>query len=131
MVIAGPNVSFSTKLKSEEDKAVIDALGTLRRRQTGYLVRNLEGEGDPLIAFADTGLRDDYEALGWTVIVAQPTRDAFAAIINVERFILWMAFVSLGAVIVLAVYFSLHRKDEIEGIRKGPIIQQPPKAAVG
>ncbi len=69
-VIAGPNVSFSAKLKSEEHKAVIDAFGTLQGRQAGYLVRNLEGEGETLIAFADTGLRDDYEALGWTVIIA-------------------------------------------------------------
>ncbi len=130
-VIAGPNVSFSTKLKSEEHKAVIDAFGTLQGRQAGYLVRNLEGDGDTLIAFADTGLRDDYEALGWTVIIAQPTRDAFTPIANVERFILWMAFVSLGAVIVLAVYFSLHRKGEIQGIGKGRTIEQPPKATVG
>ena len=130
-VIAGPNVSFSSNLKSEEHKAVIDALGTLQGRQTGYVVRNLEGEGDTLIAFAGTGLGDDYEALGWTVIIAQPTRDAFAPIMNVERLILWMAFVSLGAVIVLAVYFSLHRKGEIHGMGKGPIIEQPPKAAVG
>ena len=129
-VIAGPNVSFSTKLKSEEHKAVIDALGTLQGRQAGYLVRNLEGQGDTLIAFANTGLGGDYEVLGWTVIIAQPTRDAFAPIGNVEHFILWMAFVSLGAVIVLAVYFSLHRKREIEGIRKSPTLEQPPTAAV-
>ncbi len=130
-VIAGPNVSFSTKLKSEEHKAVIDALGSLQGRQAGYLVRNLEGEGDTLIAFADTGLGGDYETLGWTVIVAQPTRDAFAPIVNVERFILWMAFVSLAAVIVLAVYFSLHRKGEIAGIGESPTVEQSPKAAVG
>ena len=130
-VIAGPNVSFSTKLKSEEHEAVIDALGNLQGRQAGYLVRNLEGEGDTLIAFADTGLGGDYKALGWTVIVAQPTQDAFAPIINVERFILWMAFVSLGAVIALAVYFSLHRSSEIQGIGKSPTVGQPRGAAVG
>ena len=63
------------------------------------------------------------------MIVAQPTQEAFAPIINVESFILWMAFVSLRAVIVLAVYFSLHRKGEIQGIGKGPTIEQPPKAS--
>ena len=130
-VIAGPNVSFSSNLKSEEHKAVIDALGTLQGRQTGYVVRNLEGEGDTLIAFAGTGLGDDYEALGWTVIIAQPTRDAFAPIMNVERLILWMAFVSLGAVIVLAVYFSLHRKSEIEEFEEQLAPEQPPRAAAG
>ena len=36
------------------------------------------------------------------MIVAQPTQEAFAPIINVESFILWMALVSLRAVIVLA-----------------------------
>ncbi len=112
-VITGPkNISLSINLKSDEYAAILDRLKTWSGRQTGYFQADLGEEGDTLIAFADTGLKEDYQNLDWVVIVAQPTQQAFAAVAATQQFILFMTFLSLAAVILVAVYFSLHKTSE-------------------
>jgi hypothetical protein len=113
-VIRGPDTTLSMGLKSDEYAAVIDALRSIRGRQTGYLVADLGAAGETMIGFADTGLKDDFANLGWVVLVAQPVEEAFAPIRTTQRLILLIAGLGFLAVVVLGVYFSLHRKAEIE-----------------
>ena len=127
-VITGPRTSLSANQKSEEYAAVIDALKTVEGRQTGYVVADIATQGETLIGFADTGLREDYRSLGWVVLVSQLTIEAFAPRATPQQFILLMTFIALGALIILAVYFSLHRKGEIEEIEEDFHPEYPPTA---
>ena len=105
-IINGPNTTFAANVRSDEYASVLDALSTLQARQTGYVVAEISNQGETLIGFADTGLKEDYSNLSWTVLVSQPTGEAFAVIRTPELIIILMAFLGLGAVVVLAVYFS-------------------------
>jgi hypothetical protein len=117
-VIRGPNTTLSMGLKSDEYSVVIDALSSIQGRQTGYLVGDLGAAGQTMIGYADTGLKDDFANLGWVVLVAQPVEEAFAPIRTTQRLILLIAALGFLAVIVVGVYFSLHRKGEIEEIEE-------------
>lgn len=115
-IIAAPGVAFSTNLKSDVYAAVQDALRTLQGRQTGYMVADVSGGARKLIGFADTGLKADYRNLGWAVLVSQDSREAFAPVRAVSRFLAFMALIGLAVVVFLGVYFSLHRRSEITDI---------------
>jgi hypothetical protein len=121
-VISAPRANLAMKLKAPEFLAVQDALGTLRGRETGYVIAGVPGGGSNVIGFADTGLKRDFQNLGWIILVCQDTADAFAAVNTVGRLFALMSLVGLVAVIFLAVYFSLHRREvftEIGELRTG------------
>jgi hypothetical protein len=107
IVIAGPGVDLSMKMLSPEYAAVRDALQTVASRQTGYVVADM-APAETIIGFADTGLKQDY-GLGWIILNAQETREAFASIRTVYRLLGFMSLVGLAAVTLLGVYVSLHR----------------------
>jgi hypothetical protein len=107
-VISAPQANLAMKLQSAEFVAVKDALGTLRGRETGYVIAAVPGGSSAVIGFADTGLHRDYQNLGWIVLVSQDTSEAFSAVRTADRLIALMSLVGLVAVIFLAVYFSLH-----------------------
>lgn len=114
-IISAPQIGLSQKVKSEEYAAVQEFLGTADGRQIGYLETALRS-GRMLIGFADTGLKQDYQALGWFVLVAQPTQEAFAPIRGIARLIAFMALFGLGMVALLGVYFVMHRWRQFDEI---------------
>jgi len=115
-IIAAPEVNLSMNLKSEIYAAMQDALRTSEGRQTGYVLATVSGGASKLIGFADTGLKGDYANLGWVVTVSQDRREAFAPTRAVIRLLAFMALVGLVAVVLLGVYFSLHRTVRITHI---------------
>ena len=115
-VISAPKINLSMRIKSEEYAALRDSHGTLEGQQTGYLVTDLRGSGRNLIGFADTGLRNDYPRLGWVVLVAQHTSEAFAPIRTVNRLIIFISALALALVVILLAYFTLHRKEVLVDI---------------
>lgn len=123
-VIAGPNIGPSNKLKSEEFGAVRDALTSLQGRQTGRVIATTPG-GKRLVGFADTGLKQSYPNLGWTVVVSMDEREAIAPIRPVLRFAFFMVALSLMMLTLLTVYFFLHRREPVPEIE---VLQakQPP-----
>jgi hypothetical protein len=125
-IIVSPEGSLSAHLKSGEYSAVQDALRTLEGRQTGYVVADVPGGARKLIAFADTGLRDDYRNLGWIVLVSQDVQEAFAPTRTVVRLMALMALIGLAMVVVLAMYVSLHREAPLTDI--GPAGEVPGRA---
>ncbi len=105
-IVSGPNISFSANVRSDGYVSVFDALGVLRSRQTGYIVSEVRDQGETLIGFADTGLKEDYSNLSWAVLVSQPAAEAFAIIRTPELIIILMAFLGLGAVVAVGVFFA-------------------------
>ena len=114
-VIAGPNVEPSNKLRSEEYGAVRDALATVPGRQRGHVIATTSG-GKRLAGFADTGLKEAYPNLDWTVVASLDERDATAPIRPVIRFAFSMVALSVVMLTLLAVYFFLHRRQQIPEI---------------
>jgi hypothetical protein len=117
-VITAPQATLSMNLKSDEFAAIRDALGSLRGRQTGYLTASLRSGGRDLIGFADTGLKQDYQNLGWVVLVTQDESDALAPVSTSLRLIALLALIGLAGVTLMAVYFSLHHTRELTDIEE-------------
>lgn len=114
-IVSGPNVNLGMKLQSEEFAAVSDALGTLQGRQTGYVRANIRN-GNRIIGFADTGLKQGYPNLGWFIMVSQDEQEALGPVRTVGYFALWMVVLGLLMLTMLAAYFFLHRKQELAQI---------------
>jgi len=114
-VIAAPQANLAMKLKSEEHASVAEAIATLEGRQTGYAVADLRG-GRTVIGFADTGLKRDYGNLSWVVLVCQDAVEAFAPIRVAGRLIGFMSALGLVMVTLVGVYFSIHRRHQLEEI---------------
>jgi hypothetical protein len=125
-VIAGPNVERSNKLKSEEYGAVRDALASVQGRQVGHVIATTSG-GKRLAGFADTGLKQAYPNLDWTVLVSLDERDATAPIRPVIRFAFSMVALSMVMLTLLAVYFSLHRRQQVPKIETLDTREPPAK----
>ena len=124
-VVAAPGVSTAEKLKSDEHAAILDARGTVSGRQTGYIVATLR-TGRQVIGFADTGLRDDYPRLGWVVLAAQDTHEAFASVRTAERILALMSVLGFAGVVLFGVYVYLHRRPAYEDLAE---VSAPPPAS--
>jgi len=115
-VISAPHVNLAMKLKSDEHAAAQEALRTSQGREIGYVVADIRGSGQNLIGFADTGLKKNFDKLGWIVLVCQNTSEAFAPIRTVERLLAFMSLLGLVMVIMVAAWFALHRKQPLTEI---------------
>jgi len=115
-VIEAPGVTPSMKIKSEEYAAIRDALGSLRGREAGYIFATLSNGESYLIGFADTGLKDAYPNLPWTVLASQEAGEVTGAVRNMTAFALLVMIVALLILSLIAAYVFLHRKQELEDI---------------
>jgi hypothetical protein len=125
-VIAAPGVSTTAKMRSDEYGAIRDKLGTVSGRQTGYIVAGLRA-GRELIGFADTGLKDDYPKLGWVVLAAEDTREAFAPVRTADRILVLMSLLGLTGVVLMGVYIFLHRQRTYADLAE--VSAEPPSGA--
>ncbi|MCZ2079189.1 MAG: cache domain-containing protein [Bryobacteraceae bacterium] len=110
-VIASPRINLAMNMKSAEYAAVKDSASTASGIHTGYVVADMPNGEKDVIGFADTGLKKDYGNLGWMVLAAQNTRESFAPVRAVGRWLALMSLLGLIAVTVFGVYVSLHRKS--------------------
>jgi hypothetical protein len=115
-VIEAPGVTPSMKIKSEEYAAIRDALGSLRGREAGYIFATLSKGESYLIGFADTGLKDAYPNLPWTVLASQEAREVTGPVRNMTGFALLVMILALLILSLLAAYVFLHRRQELEDI---------------
>ena len=127
-IISGPRSDVFARARSEQFSAIRDAIGTVPSRQSGYLLANLRS-GANIIGFADLGLKPHYSNLGWTVIVSQDKRAATASIRPVIQFALLMVVLGMLLVILLAVYYSIHRKQQFPDIEQALPPETKPHAA--
>ena len=117
-IISSPSADVFARRKSQQFDEVRESLGSLQGRQTGALTASL-GSRPYIIGFADTGLKQHYDNLGWIVIVSQEEHQAAAPMRQVEHFALVMVILGLLMVTLLCVYYYLHRAQrfsDIEGV---------------
>jgi hypothetical protein len=111
-VIFGPDVSLSMNQKPAAYPAVKDSLGSRAGHTSGYVIADSSG-GRNLVGFAETGLKRDYNNLGWIVLVSQSEQEAVAPLGAVSRFALFMVIMGLVMTVLFALYFYLNRLQEI------------------
>ncbi|MFL6354890.1 MAG: cache domain-containing protein [Bryobacteraceae bacterium] len=114
-IVSAPNADVFAHLKSQEFDAVRESLGSVQGRQTGSLTTSL-GSGQHIIGFADTGLKQHYDNLGWIVIVSQEEHQVAAPIRQLGHFALLMVILGLLMVTLLCVYYYLHRTQKFSEI---------------
>lgn len=115
-VIEAPGITPLMNIKSEEYAAIHDALGSLRGRQTGYLFATLSNGQSYLIGFADTGLKQAYSTLAWTVLASQETREVTGPVRNTIVFAVLLMILAVLMLSLLAAYVVLHTKQRLEDI---------------
>jgi hypothetical protein len=128
-VVLAPGVSPLLKMRSEEYAAIRDSLGNLRGREAGYLFATLSSGERYLIGYADTGLKDAYPNLPWIVVASQDEREILGPIFTMAGFALFMTILSMLALILLAAYVFLHRRQRLEDIETPPEDKARPTAA--
>ncbi|HXR78043.1 MAG TPA: cache domain-containing protein [Bryobacteraceae bacterium] len=116
-IISGPGADVFARVRSKEFSAIGDSIGPVRGKENGYVVANL-GAGPTIIGFADLGLKPHFSNLAWTVIVSQEKSAATASIQPVIRFALLMVLLGMLLVILLAVYYSIHKKQQFADIEE-------------
>lgn len=114
-VVSGPRTDVFARARSEEYAAIQDSLGTLEGRQTGYVIADLRS-GRQIVGFADTGLRKISKNLGWNVLISLDEHKATAPIRVLGQFAQLMVLLALFMLTLLAVYYSLHRKQQFSDI---------------
>jgi len=115
-VIEALGVTPSMKIKSEEYGAIRDALGSLRGREAGYIFATLSNRESYLIGFADTGLKDAYPNLPWTVLASEEAREVTGPVRNMIAFGFLVMVLALLMLCLLAAYVFLHSRQELEDI---------------
>ena len=115
-IIAAPSVNLSMNIQSDEYAAIRDALGTLKGRQTGYLVADLRGGTRNIVGFADMGLKEGAGNPDWIVMISQESREAMAPVRAVGNFALLMVVLGLTMLILMGAYVFLHRRARFEEI---------------
>lgn len=109
-VVSGPNADVFARVKSEEFAAVRDDLSALQGSQNGWAAATLRS-GPYLIGYANTGLKKNYDNLGWVVVISQDERQSTAPIRQVGYFALLMVVMAFVMLLLLGVYYYLHRRQ--------------------
>jgi hypothetical protein len=117
LIVSGPNSDVFAHVKSSEFDAVRDSLGSLQGRQSGWQITSLTN-GSYIVAFAGTGLKQAYDKLGWFVMVSQDEHQATAPIRGLEHFAVIMVVLALFMLVLLCVYYFLHRTQRFEDIEQ-------------
>ena len=117
-IISAPNADVFARLKSQVFDAARESLGSLQGHQSGSMTTRLRNR-NYIVGFADTGLKQNYNNLGWIVLVSQEEHDAAAPMRAIHDFALAMVILGLLMVTLLGVYYYLHRAQrfsDIEGV---------------
>ena len=109
-IISAPNINLSMKMHSQDFDAITEMLATQPGRDRGFLVTTFPDGSEHLVAFADSGLKEDYQNLGWYVLIAQDASHAFAPVRMTSALISFIALAGLIFVTLLVVVYDLHRK---------------------
>ncbi|HZQ55677.1 MAG TPA: cache domain-containing protein [Bryobacteraceae bacterium] len=115
LIVSGPSSDVFAHVKSVEFDAVRDSLGSLEGRQSGWQLTSL-ANGSYIVAFAGTGLKQAYDKLGWFVMISQDEHQAAAPIRGLEHFAVIMVALALFMLVLLCVYYFLHRAQRFEDI---------------
>jgi len=116
-IVSGPNADVFAHVQSQEFAAIRDSLGSSQGSQNGWIMASLRA-GAHLIGYANTGLKKNYENLGWLVLVSQEERQATASIRQLGQFATLMVILGFFMVMLLCVYYYLHRTQRFAHLRE-------------
>jgi preprotein translocase subunit SecG len=123
-IVSAPNADVFARLKSTELEGIRDTPGALQGTQSSWRLVRLQS-GPYIVGFAATGLKQNYNNLGWIVLVSQGEHQAAAPIRQLERFAAWMVVLAVFMLTLLCVYYFLHRKQKFAGIEEAIPSDQP------
>ena len=110
-IVSGPSADVFARVPSQEFNAIRDSIGSLEGTQAGWAMPELR-TGPYIVGYANTGLKKNYDNLGWFVVVSQEEHQASAPIRQLEHFAIAMVILGLLMVILLGVYYYLHRTQK-------------------
>ncbi len=116
-IISGPNADVFAHVKSREFDSVRESIGLLQGQQPGWQLSNLRN-GHFLVGYSATGLKQNFDNLGWVVLVSEEEHQAAAPIRQLEQFAMIMMILGLFMLTLLCVYYYLHRNQKFEDMRE-------------
>ena len=124
-IVSGPHADVFARMKSPEFDAIRDSIGSVQGSQSGWQMASLQN-GPYIVGYAATGLKQNFNNLGWFVLVSQDEHQAAAPIRGLERFAMIMVILALFMLTLLCVYYFLHRSQKFEDI-EGVLPTEPGK----
>jgi hypothetical protein len=122
-IVSGPNADVFAHVQSQEFAAIRDSLGSPQGSQNGWIMAGLRA-GAHLVGYANTGLKKNYENLGWLVLVIQEERQATASIRQLGQFAMLMVILGFFMVMLLCVYYYLHRTQRFAHLKDEEFSQE-------
>ncbi len=116
-IISGPGIDFAKQLKSDAHAMVSESLSTVQGRQTGYITAQM-APAPRIVGFSDVAVGPQFKNLAWVVLVSEDERQALAPVRSMGLFAIFMVILALVMLTLLAVYYSLHRKQRFEDIEQ-------------
>jgi hypothetical protein len=124
LIASSETLSVANQTRSVEVDAFLDARDSFQGRASGYFKASFPNGRQAYVAFARTGLQEQYKRLDWLVVASEDTSET--AVSGVQILIMGIALLSLASVVFLIVYLALHRQSEIEEVeeRMGESLKQ-------
>jgi len=119
VIVSSDGLTMAENARSPEVESVVDAQGSYAGLMSGYFGATFPGDRKALLAFAHVGLQEQYPQLDWMIVITEDVSDSLGAVAFVQVMIMGIALLSLACVILLLVYFTLHRASEIEEVEEG------------
>lgn len=116
-LLSAANPSVILAEKADELEAIKDMEGA-EIRASGYTIASLKGGNRKFLGFADVGLAQAFPDLEWRVIVSQDYEESTAPITAINNRVLISGFLAIGLIVILAIYFSLHRPEKLTDIEE-------------
>ena len=116
-IVSAPNADVLAHQKSAELDGVRDTAGGFQGTQSDWRLVHLQSV-PYIVGYAATGLKQNYNNLGWIVLVSQGEHQAAAPIRQLEHFAVWMVVLAIFMLTLLCVYYFLHRRQKFEGIEE-------------
>jgi hypothetical protein len=123
-IISAPNLDVFAHRRAADFDAVRDSS---QGAQAGSTLIHVRG-GPDIVGYATTGLKKNFDNLGWFVLVSQKEPSAAAPIRELERFALVMVVLAVFMLTLLCVYWYLHHKQRFEDL-EGPEQDHPERTA--
>ena len=104
----------SDRPRSPEVEAFLDAKESFEGLGSGSFSARFPNDRDAFVAFAHTGLDQQFKRLTWVVVAAEDASET--ALSGVQLLIMGISLLALASVVFLIVYFALHRPSGIEEV---------------
>ena len=124
LIASSETLSVAGQTRLVEVDAFLDARDSFEGRAAGHFKASFPNGRQAYVAFARTGLGEQYKRLDWLVVASEDTSET--AMSGIQMLIMGIALLSLASVVFLIVYLALHRQSEIEEVeeRMGESLKQ-------